>query len=179
MHQSVAADFFKVAVDGTSRRHIELRKRILDFVQFDVAPLGKLHRPRHHLRVLREDAQHLFRGLHIELVSVEAKPLLVVDGAAGLHAQQDIVGMMIVMSDVVAIVSRDQRNVEIFFQAEQIGVDLLLELQPLVLNLQEEIAPPEDVLVSFGRRARRVVVALHQVVAKLARQAPGKSNQPL
>ena len=84
---------------------------------------------------------------------------------------------MIVFAEIVAVVGGDERDVEIFFQAEEIGVDFLFELQALVLNFEEEVAAAEDVLILAGGCARGLVVPFHQVSAELAGEAAGKSDQ--
>ena len=77
------------------------------------------------------------------------------DRVRGLHAQQHLVRVMIVFAQIVAVVGGYQRNVQLFFQAEEVGMDLLFQLQALVLNFQKEIAPAEDVLVLAGGRLAR------------------------
>ena len=71
------------------------------------------------------------------------------------------------------------RNLQLPLQPEQRLVDLLLLLQPLVLNLQIEVALAEDVLVLLRDGLGLFVLARHQLFAQLAAQAAGKADQAL
>ena len=65
----------------------------------------------------------------------------------------------------MAIVGSDERNTEIFLQTQQIRANLPFERKPLVLNLKEKVGLTEDVPVSTGAVARRIVLASHEVLA--------------
>ena len=67
----------------------QLRLAELDL---DVGPLGDPERVVARLGHLGEQGPHLGRRLQVVLVAVELEALRVVDGAAGLHAQQGVVG---------------------------------------------------------------------------------------
>src|ERR1700743_3641487 len=56
-------------------------------------------------------------------------------------------------------------------------MNLPFELEALVLYFEEEVPLPEDVLVARGHIARGFILPCHQVLAKLARQAPGEADQ--
>ena len=71
------------------------------------------------------------------------------------------------------------RQPEILFQLEQAGMDAVLHLQALVLNLKKEILFAEKVAVESRRRARRVVVPFRQPLGHFALQTSGKPDQPL
>jgi len=117
--QALAADFLKVAVDGVPRRNRKLRKRIVHFVQLQVAALGKLHRAFHDLGRVREKLLHLRGRLHVELIGIEFEPLRIVDRRQRLYAQQDFMRVRVVLAQIVAVVGGHQRNVQLFLQTEQ------------------------------------------------------------
>ena len=126
-----------------------------------------------------EEPFHLRRALDIELVGIELEALGIVDGVRGLHAQQHLMRVMIVFAEIVAVVGGDQRNIQFFFQAEQVGMDLLFQFQSLVLDLQEEIAAAENVLVLSRGGFGLLVLSRHQIAAQLTGQAAGESDQAL
>ncbi len=119
-------------------------------MQFQLAALGNLHRPRHHAGRIRKQPRHLIGGLHKKLVGVEPETVRVVNLRARLHAEHHVVRMRVFAAQVVRVVGQHERNLQLLLQPEQIGLDLLLLLQPLVLNFQIEITSPEDVLVLLG-----------------------------
>ena len=78
----------------------------------------------------------------------------------------------------MAVVGGHHRNVQVLLQPEEILVNPLLFLQSLVLNLQKEISPPENIFQSLGRRARRLVLALGQPLRHFALQTRRQPDQP-
>ena len=62
------------------------------------------------------------------------------DRIRGLHAQQHLMRVMVVFAQVVAVVGGYQRDAQLPFQLEQVGMDLLLKFQPLVLDLEKKIS---------------------------------------
>jgi hypothetical protein len=66
-------------------------------VEFHVDPLGDQQRvvTGSRIQVVGEDRPHLCRRLQEELVAVELEPVRLVDGGAGLDAQQHVVGLVL------------------------------------------------------------------------------------
>src|SRR5438270_4524622 len=85
--------------------------------------------------------------------------------------------MVIVTADVMAVVGGDERNAKFFFQPQQVRTNLLLEREPLILNLEKEVVFAEDVAIGGGRVPRRIVLVCHQMLAKFSGQAARKSDQ--
>ena len=112
-----------------------------------------------------------------ELVAVELHARRVANRLAGLDAEHDVLRVGVVFAEIVAVVGGDQRQAEIFFQLEQAGMDAVLQLQALVLNLEIEIIFAENVGVGSGGGAGGVVVVLHQALGDFALQAAGEADQ--
>ena len=165
------AHIFKVAVDRMARRHRKLRKRIVHCMQLQVAPLRNLHRPLHHRRRILEQHAHLVRALHKKLVAVKTEPLLVVHLRSRLHAQHHVMRVAVLPAQIMRVVRRHQRNLQLPLQPEQRLVDLLFVLQPLVLNLQKEIPIAEDVLILLRHRFGLFIPPRHQLLAQFSAQA--------
>ncbi len=96
-----------------------------------------------------------------------------------LHAQHHVVGVRVFAAQVVRVVGQNQRNLQIPLQLEQPLLDPLLVGQPLILNLQVEVAPAENVLVAQRRLLSLVVLVRHQVFAQFAAQAARQTHQAL
>ncbi len=175
--QSFAANPLEVALQRLAFGHWKRRKRIVDFVQLQVAALGKLHRPADNMRRMRKKPRHLVGGLDVELVGVELEPLRVVHRSRGLNAKQNLVRAAVVRRNVVRIVGRNQRNVEFLLHPEHRVAHLLVRAKLMVLNLQEEIAAPKDVLILPCGRLCLVVLSLHNLLRNLTGEAARKTNQ--
>jgi hypothetical protein len=106
-------------------------------------------------RVLR---RHLGRRLQVELGRVELHAVRRIEVVAGPHAEQDVVGLGLVLSDVVQIVRGDQRQADLGGQADQLLVEPALVGQAVVLEFEEEPVLPEDVAVFAGHLASQLPV---------------------
>ncbi len=176
--EAFAGDVLEITVDGVAGRDIELRERIRDFFQAHVAALGDVERAREHVGRILEDAGHLVAALDEELVAVELHAVGVANRLAGLDAEHDVLRVGVVFAEIVAVVGGDQRQAKIFFQLEEAGMDAVLLLQALILNLEKEIVFAENVGVGSGGGAGGVVVVLHQALGDFALQAAGEADQP-
>ena len=125
-----------------------------------------------------EDAKHLVVVLDEELVAVELHAAGVVDRFAGLNAEHHVLRVGVVFAEVVAVVGGDERQAEIFFQLEQAGMDAVLHLRALILNLEKEIVLAEDVGERAGGRAGGVVIFFRQALRDFTFQASGEPDQP-
>ena len=155
-----------------------MRKRIADFFQPQVAAFGDGQRARKHVGRVFEDAVHFVMTLDVKSRALELHAIGVLDRLAGLDAQHHVLGVGVVFAEIVAVVGRDHRQAEVFFQAKQVGVDAMLLLQALVLNLEKEVVRTENVAVGGRRVPRRVVLLFHQALGHFAFEAARKSDQP-
>ena len=76
----------------------------------------------------------------------------IVDERAGLHAQQRVVGDVVLAVGVVAVVGGEQRRPDPPGDLDQGRVGLVLLGQSVVLQLDEEVPLAEDVLEAGGQR---------------------------
>ena len=107
------------------------------------------------------------------------QPLVVVDRLLLLHAHQDLVRARVLLIQVVAVVGGDQRDAGLLGHLDQVAVDLLLLLQPVRLDLEEEVPLAEDVLELAGGDLGRLRPAAHHRLRDLAAEAGGQTDQPL
>src|SRR5271154_7141838 len=94
----------EVAVQRFTKRDIELRKWVIDCLQFQLAALRKLHGARTDLWSLGEEAIHLLGRLDIELLRIKLEPLGVVHRVGCLYAKQNLVCTRVLVFDVVRVV---------------------------------------------------------------------------
>src|SRR4029077_8230487 len=97
-----------------------------------------IHSAAQRLRKLAEYLRHLHGRLEVKLVGLEFHSIRVAHGRAGLDAEQDVLGVSVVVMDVMPIVGGDDMNTGLFRKTDQFAVDILFDRQPLILDLEEE-----------------------------------------
>ncbi len=152
-------------------------KGLFTLLSLKVAALGELHGAADDFGRVGEELFHLLGAFYVELVGVEFEALGVVDGVRGLHAEQDFVGVVVVFAEVVAVVGGDEGDVELFFHAEEVGVDFLFQFEALVLDFEEEVSAAEDFLVLAGGFFGVFVFAGHEVGADFSGEAAGEADE--
>ena len=88
----------EIAVQRVSFRHFEFREGVFDFIKLEIAAFGNGQGAAKNIRAVFEDQRHLFRSLHKELIAVEFQPVDFMNGFAGLHADQNVLCMRIVLT---------------------------------------------------------------------------------
>ena len=126
-------------------------------VDLNVAARGDIDGAGQRIGNFAEDLGHFLRSLEIELVGSELHAMRIAHGLAGLDAEQDFLGVGVLVVEIVAIVGGDERDAGFFRKANEFGIDALFDGQALVLNLQKEIAFTEDVAQAVGVFASLVV----------------------
>ena len=112
----------------------------------DVGALRDPERVVAGLGQLVEQVPHLVRGLQVVLVAVELEAVGIAHLRSGLHAQERVVRGRVAALDVVAVVGGEQRRLQLLGDLQQQRVGAVLVGDPVVLQLDEERVPPEDVL---------------------------------
>ena len=113
----------------------------------DVAALGDEQGVVAGLGVVAPHVAHLGGALEVELVGVELEALGVGQRRAGLHAQQRRVRLGVLGVGVVQVVGRQQRQVEVLRELQQVVLDAALDVEAVVHELAEEVLRAEDVAV--------------------------------
>ena len=143
----------------------------------EVAHLGNSLGVDERLRDLREETGHLDRGLEVELLAAEPHPVGVLELRARLNAQERVVRPGVLGPDVVDVIRADHAQIELLRELQEVGNDLPLKREPVILDFDEEILAPVDV-DEPGRRAAGVIVAsLEQPLRDERGQAARKGNQ--
>ena len=113
------------------------------------------------------------------LLALELEALGVVDEGAGLDAEQRVVGDVVLAVGVVAVVGGEQRRADAAGDLDQGRVGLVLFGKAVVLELDEEVAPAEDVLEPGGQGLRPDLVVGEQGLEDDAAEAPGGGDEPV
>ena len=128
-------------------------------LKFHIAPLGDAHRIFKGLVHIGNGLTHLLQALDIELVGLKFQIAGIVHRPAGLDADQNALGGAVLPVDVVGVVGGDQSHLILPGQLDELGQDALLFLNAMVLQLDEEVLPAEDVHILLDRLIRCGIVA--------------------
>ena len=169
----------EVALLGLALGHREARELWLTEVDLDVGPLRDPQRVVTRLGDLREEGAHFDRGLQVVLGPGELEPIGLVDLGVGLHAQQRVVGLGVTAQRVMAVVRGEQRGIEGPGDLDQLRVGALLFDEPVVLHLDEQVIPTEDVLQARRGVERPLLVAVEETLQDVTAEAPGGRDDPL
>ena len=143
----------------------------------DLGHLGDAPRVADRLELVREQGRHLVGGLQVELGRVEAHPVRRVEVVAGPDAQQDVVGLGLLLADVVQVVGHDERQSGLGGEPEELLVEPALVGQAVILQLEIEAVLAEDVAVLAGHLPRELPVVHLERLGDLAAQAGGQPDQ--
>ena len=119
-------------------------------VEAQVGHLGDPPRVGQCVRHLGEELAHLGRRLEVELLAVETEPSGRVEVRGGADAQEHVVGVGLGLVDVVQVIGGHERQGGVPGQAQELLVQAALFGEAVILELEEEVALPED--VAIGRR---------------------------
>jgi hypothetical protein len=140
---------------------------------------------RHEVPVVAGESRvHLDRALEVELVRVHPHPRVVAAEAAGVDAQEDVLGLGILAVDVVAVAGGDRRDPQLAGDLQGRVGHLPLHLEAVVLDLDEvavaerPLEPAGD-LPGLGQRLALLAGGADERPAELARQTAGKADEPL
>src|SRR5262250_3460634 len=79
----------------------------------------------------------------------------------------------------MAVVGRNQRQAQVLLQANEIGMNAMLQFQALVLDLEIEILFSENVGISCRGNSRGFILVLHQPFCNFTLETSRKRDQSL
>jgi hypothetical protein len=156
----------------------ELRQADPPQLELDVAALCDLERPAQRVLVPREVEGHLLGRLEVELVGAEPPAVGVLEGVAGLDAEQSLVAVRIRRVEVVDVAGSDERQPQALREARQPAERGLLDLHPDVLELDVGRVPAEDLREPVELRLGVGVAVLAERARHAPAQAPREGDQP-
>ncbi len=175
--EALAGNVFEIRVNRMLGRHIEFWKRLLDLFELHLAALRDLPGQVERIFEFAEQGCHFGARLEIELGLLEAHAAAVAHGLAGLNAQHDLVRAGVVLAHIVRVVGGDQRDTGLFRQAAQVRDHNAVRVEPVILDLEEEVAAAEQVGVLVGEFAGVVVALGDQCLIDVAAQAGRQRDQ--
>ena len=160
-------------------RRRELRQVDVAELDLERAALGDLERAPHRVLVAGEVERHLRGRLEIELVRVEVPVVRVLERVARLDAEERLVRVGVGGGEVVDVTGRDERQLRLGGELDELGVDALLHVEARVLELDVGALAPEDLRQPVEIRAGVGGPVLLERLADAAGEAAGERDQPL
>ena len=107
-------------------RHREVRQDPTAGLDLQLAHAGDQPGVANRLRDVREDLRHLARGAEEVGIARHLHALRIVEGLAGLHADQDVLDRHVVLIEVVDVGGTDKGQAQILAQFDHAAIDDLL-----------------------------------------------------
>ena len=161
------------------RRQPELRQVILAEGEVKLAPVGDALGVLHGIGISGKQLLHLLRGADVEIPRLIAHAVFIVNDLAGLDAQQHIVAFGVLLPEIVGVIGADQGNARLLVQAQQAPVHRGLLGDAVVLKLQIEIVPAQNVLHGQGIFLGPLIVAADQAAGNFTGQARRQADKTL
>ena len=153
------------------------REMKLAELEFEINPLGDLHRVAHRTVIGGKRLCHLGRRLDVEFVGIETPARLVGHRLAGLDAEQDFVGAGVFAMQIMAIVGRDHRQPDAGWRSR---AGLRCRDRGACCPAARYRSGRGTSARKFSATSRALSVAPRAHRARqFARQASGKRDQPL
>ena len=147
--QTLGGEFGQVRLDGVAGRHLDRRHGDAAERQVKVAALGDGDGVGQRVGLVLEGLGHLLGRLEIPL-ALHAHAVGVGDEAAGLDAEQDVVGVPVVGREVVDVVGGDQGQAQASGQLDEALGQGFLVGQAGALDLDEVVVGAEGIGVPAG-----------------------------
>ena len=163
---------------GLSRRQRERRQQRPTEGHLQVAALRHRDRVLQRVGEVREGLLHLLGASEVQILD-GPHPLRVVHRLPGLDAEQDFLRLGVVALEVVIVVGRHQRDPGPRGERPHALADLVLDVDPVVHDLEEVVLRAEHLAVAQRRARRALVVVREQVGGHLALGAGREREQPL
>jgi hypothetical protein len=151
----------------------EVRQQRFAELDLDVAAFGDPQRVVAGDLDVAEQRAHLTCRLEVVLVAGELEAVGVAHQRPRLHAQQRVVGLMVVLVGVVAVVGGEQRRPDAPGDVHQLGIGAALLGDAVILDLDEQVVSPEDVLQPRRLLDGVTLVAPHQRLQHVPTETPG------
>ena len=141
--------------------------------------LGHIHRRGHGPGQVPEHVRHLRARLEVERVRLEPEALLVRLLRARVDAEQDVLGLAVLVAQVVDVVGGHQGDPRALVQAHQGLVDLVLDLDAVALQLEPEVVGAEQVAQLDGHVLGLALLVPQEQLVDVPCQAAREARDPL
>ena len=176
---AVVAELFQIGKAVVPLRQLEFRQVVLAEGELQIAHIGDPGRVLQGVLVDvgGKQGRHLLLAAEVEVPGLVAHPVLVVDGLAGLDAQQHVVGLRVLLPEVVGVVGAHHGQPRLLVEPEDALIHDLLVPDAVVLELQVEVVRAEDVRQLQGVVPGILVLPVPQPPGDFAGQARGQGHQ--
>ena len=169
---------------GQAAGHLKAGEVSLAQVELEIDRLGDLLAPLQQVAAAPHRLEHFLGALQVKLARLHPHPRGVVAEAAGVDAQQDVLGFGVFPIDVVAVAGGNSRDARLLSHAQGGLGDLLLDLEAVALHLDEipiikHLLKPAGDLVGLGELLLLAGANADQRTGKLAGEAAGEADQAL
>ena len=177
--KALFAELVEIRKARHALRKLEFRQEILAERELHIAALRDPDRILKRLRHVREEAAKLLFALEIEFLRLKFHAVWVVDGLAGLDAEQHVLHFCVCLAQIVCVVRHDKREVQFFSKLTNMSVDGSLLRNAVILQFQIKMPRAENFRVFTRGLLRRVQILLHDRLRDTARKAGGERDQAL
>ena len=132
---ALVAQLFQIGKAVIPLRQLEFRQVVLAEGKFKVAHLRDLLGVFQCALVALEQRRHLLLAAEVEVLRLIAHPVFIVHRFSGLDAQQDVVGLGVLLSEIVGVIGADHGD-----------AGLLMDLQNRLIH---QLLVPDAVILQF------------------------------
>ena len=177
--QAVPAEFFKVGLIVHAVRGFVVGDLGVTELKVKIALLGDLCRIGAGLRYHGEQLVHLVCGLDVEFIGLELHAVGVLNGLAGLDAQQDALHLGVLFAQIMGVVGGCHGDARLPGKLDELRQNSGILFQAVILQFDVVILCTEQIPVPQRSRLCALVVPCQNGLRDLARQTGRKADQSL
>src|SRR4029077_17100409 len=126
------------------------------------------HGAAKHVGCILEHAGHFVGALNKKLVAMKLQTVRILYRLASLHADQHVMSLRVVFTEIVAVIGSHHGDPELLLQAEEVSMDPVFKLQALVLYLEKKLFFAKEVAKEPSRLARGLILPLREPLRYLS-----------
>ena len=134
-----------------------------------------LNRPR----IVRKERRHLLLRFQIVIGTRKLHAVRIVDGSPCLHAEENVMKFAIVCMDIVHIICCNKANLMFFRKITKRMVDCLFLRQTMILYLEKEVLPTEDLHIFTDEYVRLLHIPAQDCLRNFPRHTGRERNNSL
>ena len=177
--QAIPAELFKVGLIVHAVRGLVIRDLGVAELKVKIALLGDFSRIGTGFRHHGEQLVHLVGGLDVEFIGLELHAVGILNGLAGLDAQQDALHLGVLFAQIMGVVGGCYGDARLPGKLDELRQNGSILLQAVILQFDVVILCTEQVPVPQRSRLCALVVPCQNGLRDLARQTGRKADQSL
>jgi len=177
--QAVPAEFFKVGLIVHAARGFVVGDLGVTELKVKIALLGNLCRIGTGFRYHGEQLVHLVCGLDVEFISLELHAVGILNGLAGLDAQQDALHLGVLFAQIMGVVGGCHGDARLPGKLDELRQNSGILFQAVILQFDVVILCTEQIPVPQRSRLCALVVPCQNGLRDLACKTGRKADQSL